>query len=48
MGEVIRVRGVEGTPPYQVHWLDGDGGHGVLVYPGPGAHIEGCSGVPVR
>ncbi|GAB3213539.1 DUF1918 domain-containing protein [Marinactinospora thermotolerans] len=37
-GVVLAVLGVEGTPPYQVRWLDED--REGLVYPGPDAHIE--------
>ena len=36
-GEVVEVRGDDGTPPYVVHWTDG---HEGLVYPGPDAHVE--------
>lgn len=35
-GEVIEVRGPDGTPPYVVKWSDG---HEGLTYPGPDAHI---------
>lgn len=35
-GEVIEVRGPDGTPPYVVKWEDG---HEGLTYPGPDAHI---------
>lgn len=35
-GEVIEVRGPDGTPPYVVRWADG---HEGLSYPGPDAHI---------
>ena len=35
-GEVIEVRGEDGTPPYVVRW---DDGHEGLVFPGPDAHI---------
>jgi len=36
-GEVVEVRGHDGTPPYVVRWTDG---HEGLVYPGPDAHVE--------
>jgi hypothetical protein len=36
-GEIIEVRGPEGTPPYLVRY---DDGHESLVYPGPDAIIE--------
>lgn len=39
-GVVTEVRGEEGTPPYQVHWLGNERGRDALVYPGPDAHIE--------
>ncbi|GAB7007173.1 DUF1918 domain-containing protein [Nocardioides sp. AN3] len=35
-GEVMEVRGADGTPPYVVRWSDG---HEGLVYPGPDAHV---------
>jgi hypothetical protein len=35
-GEVIEVKGQDGTPPYVVRWTDG---HEGLVFPGPDAHI---------
>lgn len=36
-GEIVEVRGPEGTPPYVVRY---DDGHESLVYPGPDAIIE--------
>ncbi|MFE9243667.1 dsRBD fold-containing protein [Nocardiopsis sp. NPDC006938] len=39
-GVVTRVRGAEGSPPYQVHWNGTEPGHEALVHPGPDAHIE--------
>ena len=39
-GVVTEVRGPEGRPPYQVHWLGSEEGRDALVYPGPDAHIE--------
>jgi len=35
-GEVLEVRGPDGTPPYVVKW---DDGHEGLTFPGPDAHI---------
>jgi hypothetical protein len=35
-GEVIEVRGEDGTPPYVVRWSDG---HEGLTYPGGDAHV---------
>jgi len=32
----------DGTPPYQVRWLDD--GRTTLIYPGPQAHIEPPTG----
>ena len=40
-GEVIEVRGDEGSPPYLVRWSDG---HEGLAFPGPDAHIVTRSG----
>ncbi|WP_330251110.1 DUF1918 domain-containing protein [Nocardia sp. NBC_00565] len=36
-GEIVEVRGPEGTPPYVVRY---DDGHESLVFPGPDAIIE--------
>jgi uncharacterized protein DUF1918 len=38
IGVITGVRHPDGTPPYEVRWLDS--GHEALVFPGPGAHIE--------
>jgi hypothetical protein len=38
VGEIIAVRHPDGTPPYEVRWLDS--GHEALVFPGPEAHVE--------
>jgi hypothetical protein len=35
-GEVLEVRGDDGSPPYLVRW---DDGHEVLMFPGPDAHV---------
>jgi hypothetical protein len=37
-GEILEVRGKDGTPPYVVHWFDT--GHDALVFPGPDATIH--------
>lgn len=35
-GEIIEVRGKDGSPPFVVKWSDG---HEGLTYPGPDAHV---------
>jgi hypothetical protein len=35
-GEILEVRGVDGSPPYVVRWTDGQEG---LLFPGPDAHV---------
>ena len=37
-GEIIEVRGHNGTPPFVVKWSDT--GHTALVFPGPDARIH--------
>lgn len=37
-GEILEVRGKDGTPPYVVRWFDT--GHEALVFPGPDATIR--------
>jgi hypothetical protein len=37
VGEIVEVRGENGTPPYRVRFEDG---HESLVYPGPDCVIE--------
>lgn len=37
VGEIIEVRGTDGTPPYLVRFPDG---HTNLVYPGPDCVVE--------
>lgn len=37
-GEILEVRGPDGSPPYLVRWSE-DGRVG-LVFPGPDAHIQ--------
>ena len=36
-GEILEIRGADGTPPYLVRWADG---HTGLIYPGPGAVLR--------
>jgi hypothetical protein len=38
VGIVTALRHPDGTPPYEVRWLDD--GHVGLIFPGPEAHIE--------
>jgi hypothetical protein len=38
VGIVIALRHPDGTPPYEVRWLDS--GQEALVFPGPEAHVE--------
>ncbi|MEV4703009.1 DUF1918 domain-containing protein [Actinoplanes sp. NPDC049316] len=38
VGVIIGVPHPDGSPPYQVRWLDTD--HEALVFPGPEAHVE--------
>jgi Domain of unknown function (DUF1918) len=38
IGVIIAVRHPDGTPPYEVRWLDT--GQEALVFPGPEAHVE--------
>ncbi len=40
-GEIIEVRGPDGSPPYVVRYSDG---HESLVYPGPDAIVEPADG----
>lgn len=37
-GEIIEVRGADGSPPFVVRWPDG---HEGLMFPGPDAHVVG-------
>ncbi|GGK14098.1 hypothetical protein GCM10010124_03390 [Pilimelia terevasa] len=37
VGEIVEVRGRDGTPPYRVRYSDG---HESLLYPGPDCVIE--------
>lgn len=36
-GEILEIRGADGTPPYLVRWSNG---HTGLIYPGPGAVLR--------
>ena len=38
LGEVIEVRGAEGTPPFLVRW--DDSGHEGLLFPGNDAEVD--------
>ena len=38
VGEIIAVSRADGTPPYQVRWLDD--GRTTLIFPGAEAHVE--------
>ncbi|GAA0797923.1 DUF1918 domain-containing protein [Spirilliplanes yamanashiensis] len=38
VGVITALRHPDGTPPYEVRWLDN--GHTALVFPGPESHIE--------
>ncbi|MGE5830939.1 MAG: DUF1918 domain-containing protein [Micromonosporaceae bacterium] len=40
IGEIIEVRGTNGSPPYLVRFPDG---HESLVYPGPDCVIESAA-----
>lgn len=40
-GEIIEVRGPDGSPPFVVRW--DDSGHESLVFPGPDAFVEPAS-----
>ena len=37
-GEIVDVRGPEGSPPFLVRWSDT--GHESLIFPGPDASVE--------
>jgi Domain of unknown function (DUF1918) len=36
-GEIVEVRGADGSPPYVVRWSDGQEG---LVFPGSDARVQ--------
>jgi hypothetical protein len=44
VGVVTEVTHPDGTPPYQVRWLDN--GHTTLIFPGAEARIEHPAGQP--
>lgn len=44
VGVILRLRHADGTPPYEVRWLDD--GHVALVFPGPDAHVEPPTPLP--
>ena len=37
-GEILEVRGPDGSPPFRVRWSDS--GHESIFYPGSDAHVE--------
>lgn len=37
-GEILEVRGPDGSPPFRVRWSDS--GHEAIFYPGSDAHVE--------
>lgn len=37
-GEILEVRGLDGSPPYLVRWSDN--GHESLIFPGPDATVR--------
>jgi hypothetical protein len=43
VGVIIALRHPDGTPPYEVRWLDD--GRVALVFPGPETHIEPPTGL---
>ncbi len=42
-GEIIDVRGPDGSPPFVVRWGDG---HEALIYPGPDAEVQHARATP--
>jgi hypothetical protein len=42
-GEIIDVRGPDGSPPFLVRWGDG---HEALIYPGPDAEVQHPQATP--
>ncbi|MFJ2032234.1 DUF1918 domain-containing protein [Streptosporangium sp. NPDC087985] len=38
IGTITALHHADGSPPYEVHWLDQK--HEAMVFPGPDAHIE--------
>lgn len=43
VGIITKLQHADGTPPYEVRWLDND--HVALVFPGPQAHVESATDV---
>ncbi len=41
-GVIIALRHEDGSPPYEVRWLDD--GHEALVFPGPDSRVESTHG----
>jgi hypothetical protein len=37
LGQVLEVRGPQGSPPYRVRWEDG---HEAICYPGPETRVQ--------
>lgn len=44
IGVIIAVSRPDGSPPYQVRWLDD--GHTTLIFPGAEAHVEADAAAP--
>jgi hypothetical protein len=42
VGVITAMHHADGTPPYEVRWLED--GHTGLVFPGPEAHLERATG----
>ncbi|MEV6349668.1 DUF1918 domain-containing protein [Actinoplanes sp. NPDC051851] len=45
VGLIVGVGHADGSPPYQVHWLDDD--RTTLLFPGPETHVESRHDDPV-
>ncbi|HET9517363.1 MAG TPA: DUF1918 domain-containing protein [Actinoplanes sp.] len=41
VGVITGLHHADGTPPYEVRWLDD--GHVGLIFPGPEAHVESAT-----
>jgi hypothetical protein len=44
VGVILAVARADGTPPYQVRWLDN--GRTTLIFPGAEAHVEVAEATP--
>lgn len=44
VGVITAVRHPDGSPPYEVRWVDS--GMQALIFPGPEAHVEPAAGPP--